>query len=114
MPDYIRSEGKKCIATSVPADEYLPYLEYAMIEDLEKYLESKDPRTLADLLETIKAVASLRGLSWDDLETLREKMAADLGGYDEHTLLIWVEDPDLPRKRLLCTCERGDFIFEDE
>ncbi|WFN33715.1 hypothetical protein L1S32_07635 [Methanogenium sp. S4BF] len=40
---------------------FLRHLEYRLIEELEEYLESKDPEELADLLEVCYRVAELKG-----------------------------------------------------
>jgi len=113
-PEKIREQGKKCITRSLPPEEFALRLEYLLIEELERYLESKEPDKLVDLLETIKSLAAIRGVSWDRLEAMRAEKAGDEGGFDDNLLMIWVEDKDVPRKRLLCTCERGDHIFEED
>ena len=114
VPDKIRGRGRKCITCSLLPDEFSVRLEYALIEELERYLESKDPEALVDLLETIKALAAIRGVSWDKLEAMRAEKERDEGGFDDNLLLVWEEDRDVPRKRLLCTCERGDHVFEED
>lgn len=114
VPEKIRGQDRRCITRSLAPDEFASRLEYALIEELERYLESKDPGKLVDLLETIKALAGIRGLSWDQLEAMRAAKASDEGGFDDNLLMIWVEDKNVPRRRLLCTCERGDHIFEED
>ena len=114
MPDTIRSQGKKCIPRAVPPEEFAPHLEYALIEDLERYLESKKPGDLVDILEKIKALAMIRGVPWTTLEAMRAEKEEEEGGFEENLLLVWEEDENLPRRRLLCTCERGDHIFEED
>jgi predicted house-cleaning noncanonical NTP pyrophosphatase (MazG superfamily) len=114
VPEKIRGQGKKCITLSLLPDEFSVRLEYALIEELERYLESKDPVVLVDLLEAIRALAGIRGVSWDELEAMRAEKERDEGGFEDHLLLVWEEDRDEPRKRLLCTCERGDHVFEED
>jgi predicted house-cleaning noncanonical NTP pyrophosphatase (MazG superfamily) len=113
VPERLRRGGGACTARTLPDDAYLPYLEYALIEELEEYLETKDPEELADLLELIRRVAQLRGLSWEELDDLRARRADALGGYAGNTVLVPPEkEPE--RRMLLCTCERGDHVYEDE
>jgi predicted house-cleaning noncanonical NTP pyrophosphatase (MazG superfamily) len=114
VPEKIRDQGKKCITRSLPPEEFSLRLEYLLIEELERYLESKDPERLVDLLEAIKALAGIRGVSWDQLEAMRAEKAKTDGGFEDYLLLIWEEDTDALRRRLLCTCERGDHVFEDD
>lgn len=95
---------------------FLPYLEYKLIEELEEYLDSNDPEELADLLEVIYRVAELRGVLPEELEHIRQKKAEERGGFTKNRVLVSVmeETAEPERKMLLCTCERGDHVFEDE
>jgi predicted house-cleaning noncanonical NTP pyrophosphatase (MazG superfamily) len=113
VPERLRREGRACAARTLPDDAYLSYLEYALIEELEGYLETKDTEELADLLEVIRRVAELRGLSWEELDGLRARRAGLLGGYGGNTVLAPPEE-EPARRMLLCTCERGDHVYEDE
>jgi predicted house-cleaning noncanonical NTP pyrophosphatase (MazG superfamily) len=114
VPEKIRGQGKKCITRSLSPDEFSVRLEYALIEELERYLESKDPDHLVDLLEEIRALAAIRGVTRDELEAMRAEKERNEGGFEDHLVLVWEEDRDIPRKRLLCTCERGDHVFEED
>jgi len=114
VPEKMREQGKKCITRSLLPDEFSVRLEYALIEELERYLESKDPGDLVDMLEAIRALAAIRGISPGELEALRAEKEREEGGFEDHLLLVWEEDRDVPRKRLLCTCERGDHVFEED
>jgi len=111
----------ECKVQEYDDPEYLRYIEYKLIEELEEYLESKDPEELADLLEVIYRVSELRGVSPKDLEIIRQKKAAERGGFAKNLVLVSVEEEereeaeaDPEGRRLLCTCERGDHIFEEE
>jgi predicted house-cleaning noncanonical NTP pyrophosphatase (MazG superfamily) len=113
IPARIRSQGRACTVRTLPDDAYLRYLEYALIEELEAYLETKEPEALADLLEVIRRLARIRGLAWEELDALRVRRADAYGGYEGNTVLApAAEEPE--RRMLLCTCERGDHVFEDE
>ena len=111
----------ECKVQEYDDPEYLRYIEYKLIEELEEYLESKDPEELADLLEVIYRASELRGVSPEDLEIIRQKKAAERGGFAKNLVLVSVEEEEAgeaeaePESRvLLCTCERGDHIFEEE
>jgi len=111
----------ECKVQEYDDPEYLRYIEYKLIEELEEYLESKDPEELADLLEVIYRVSELRGISSKNLEIIRQKKAAERGGFAKNLVLISVEEEKAEEAKkepkgsmLLCTCERDDHIFEEE
>ncbi|MBP1929751.1 putative house-cleaning noncanonical NTP pyrophosphatase (MazG superfamily) [Methanolinea mesophila] len=114
MPEKIRGRGRRCITRALPPGEFAVRLEYSLIEDLERYLDSKDVGNFVDMLERIKVLAAIRGVSWEALEEMRAKKAEEEGSFNENLLLIWEGDRDPPRRRLLCTCERGDHVFEED
>lgn len=109
IPEKIREQGGDCEAWSVPDGSYLRHLEYALLHELEAYLESQDPEELADLVEVIHAIARIRGLSPADLERIRAGRRQAYGGYDENVLLGSVTEPE-PEERLLCTCGSDDHL----
>ena len=113
IPEIIRSRGKQCTTKTVDDPTFLRYLEYKLLEELEEYLESKKPGELADLLEVILRIAELKGLSREDLESLRARKADERGGFANNQILLTVEGDGEERRFLLGTCERSDYVYED-
>jgi hypothetical protein len=61
----------------------------------------------------INRIAELKGLSRDDLESLRARKANEKGGFAKNLVLLSIEGEKDKRKFRLGTCERSDFVFED-
>ncbi len=76
-------------------------------------------------------MAELRGVSAEELEQIRQKKAAERGGFAKNLVLVSVEDvggeaadeadeadstekAEPERRMLLCTCGQGDHYVEDE
>ncbi|MDD3978276.1 phosphoribosyl-ATP pyrophosphohydrolase [Methanomicrobium antiquum] len=99
---------------------FLSQIEFKLIEELEEYLESKEPKELADLIEVIYRVAELRGVSQEELEIIRQNKAAERGVFMKNLVLVSVEEEkrdaeeEPGRVSSLCTCEKTDHIFEEE
>ena len=92
IPEIIRESGKRCEVRTMPPDEYVRMIDRKLSEELEEYQLSKSPEELADLLEVIRAAACARGVSTEELEAIREKKAAERGGFAKRLLLIRVEE----------------------
>ena len=116
IPEIIHSQGKTCEVKELENQAFLRYIEYKLIEELEEYLESKEPEELADLLEVVYRVAQLQGVLPEELEQIRQKKAEEWGCFAKNRVLVSVEEEktEPERKMLLCTCERGNHVFEDE
>ncbi len=59
IPEIIEASGKRCVCSTLSDEEYLAKLDEKLNEELAEYQESKSMEELADLLEVIRAVASL-------------------------------------------------------
>jgi|GEM_PF-1235775 len=107
VPERIRSQGRDCEVQEYSDEGYLRHLEYRLLTEMEAYLESEEPERLADLLEVIYRVAELRGVLPDELDGLRQKMAAEKGGFSGNLVLLSAAGG-------LCSCEKSEGIFEDD
>lgn len=94
IPEIIKSDGKTCITETLSADQYLKTLDAKLNEELAEYQESKSLEELADLLEVMRAVVQARGWTWEELEQVRQKKAAERGGFEKKILLKEVIEKD--------------------
>ncbi|WP_230272938.1 nucleoside triphosphate pyrophosphohydrolase [Deinococcus sp. 6YEL10] len=62
-------------------EEYRAALRAKLKEEVAEYLDSGDPEELADVLEVVRALAALHGLTPGDLEVLRRAKADARGGF---------------------------------
>ncbi|PIG96147.1 nucleoside triphosphate pyrophosphohydrolase [Deinococcus sp. UR1] len=61
--------------------EYRAALRAKLEEEVAEYLDSGEPEELADVLEVLRALAALHGLTPEDLEVLRRAKADARGGF---------------------------------
>ncbi|MBW7474815.1 nucleoside triphosphate pyrophosphohydrolase [Paenibacillus oenotherae] len=96
IPEVIKSSGKECRTRILDEEDYQRELAIKLKEESEEYFASIDPKQsleeLADMLEVIRALASVHGASWEQLEALRVKKAEQRGGFQERVYLIDVDD----------------------
>nr|MBQ4455023.1 nucleoside triphosphate pyrophosphohydrolase [Clostridia bacterium] len=87
IPEIIEKAGKTYVWFTLSDEEYLKLLDEKLNEELAEYQESKDLEELADLLEVMRAVASARGSSMEDVEKSRIQKAEKRGGFEQKILL---------------------------
>jgi predicted house-cleaning noncanonical NTP pyrophosphatase (MazG superfamily) len=90
IPEIIEASGKRCVCSALSDEEYLAKLDEKLNEELAEYQESKSMEELADLLEVIRAVATARGSSIEEVEAIRRDKAAKRGGFEKKILLTEV------------------------
>ena len=88
IPEIIRKSGYGCNIESLPDNRFLPKLEEKLSEELEEYLESRSIEELADILEVVYRIAEIKGISRNDLESVRLKKAKERGGFFKNLFLI--------------------------
>ena len=87
IPEIIEADGKSCITETLSDAQYLEMPDAKLNEELAEYQESNSLEELADLLEVMQAVVKARGLSWEQLEQVRQEKAAQRGGFEKKILL---------------------------
>ena len=87
IPEIIEKAGKTCTWSVLSDEEYLKLLDEKLNEELAEYQESKNMEELADLLEVMRAVASARGSSMEEVEKIRIQKAEKRGGFEQKILL---------------------------
>ena len=78
IPEIIEASGKRCVCSTLSDEEYLARLDEKLNEEL------------ADLLEVVRAVATARGSSLEEVEAIRRDKAAKRGGFEKKILLTEV------------------------
>ena len=92
IPQIIRDSGKDCVCTVLSEADYLTMLEKKLQEELNEYLESRDPEELADLMEVIRACARAIGSSIGQVEEIRARKEEKRGGFEKRICLETVWD----------------------
>ena len=94
IPDIIQSKGKSC-QTRIIKDSnlILELLEKKLQEEWAEYLENREVKELADVLEVVFSLASRLGTDQDDLIALCEKKRKERGAFDNGIFLDSVTEP---------------------
>ena len=88
IPEIIEASGKSCKIEILSDKEYLKMIDAKLDEELAEYHKDQNIEELADLLEVIRAAATARGHTLDELEAVRAKKAEKRGGFEKKILLI--------------------------
>ncbi len=92
IPEIIEEAGKEYEIRELNDEEYQAKLKEKLQEEVDEYLESNKPEELADILEVIRALASMHCEDIDFLETIRKKKKDNRGGFSKRLLLIEAEE----------------------
>lgn len=96
IPQVIAASGLGCRTRILSDDEYRKELNIKLREEIEEYFRAGNSQDaleeLADLLELIRALASVHGADWEQIEALRAGKAEARGGFEERVFLIDVDD----------------------
>ncbi|MDO5566152.1 MAG: nucleoside triphosphate pyrophosphohydrolase [Planctomycetia bacterium] len=90
MPAIIRNAGKEAVVKTVDKGECLRLLDLKLQEEVNEYQESKSLEELADICEVIRAIADEKGVTWDELEKIRQRKLDERGGFKKRIVLIEV------------------------
>jgi len=93
IPEIIRSQGKLCVVTTLANEELLAHLNAKLGEELAEYATSGEVMELADVVEIIRAILFIKGISLEEFEILLEKKRQSNGGFEKGYLLVSVEEP---------------------
>ena len=92
IPEIISGRGGRAECQYLNAEEAAEYLAMKLSEEAAEYIESREVEELADIVEVVRGILHHRGISWDELENVRQKKYAERGGFERGIRLIAVED----------------------
>ena len=88
IPSIIRSSGRNCLAHTVKnKEEHYAALGEKFFEEFSEFLEDPSPAEAADLLEIIKTLCYLEGISFVEALSFSEEKARVNGGFTEGVIL---------------------------
>ena len=87
IPEIIEASGKKFVIEIADDETYERKLEEKLQEELDEYLETKDIAELADLVEVVRALLTLRGMAYQELSELRQRKLEERGGFVGRVML---------------------------
>ena len=86
--EIIEASGEYCKTQILSDETYLKMLDAKLDEELAEYHKDQTIEELADLLEVIRAAATARGYTLEELEAVRAEKAEKRGGFEKKILLI--------------------------
>ena len=90
IPQIIEKTGKKAEIAIYETNEFHEALAEKLLEEGKEYIESKNVEELADILEIIKKLLQLHGLSFKELEEIQNIKKIERGAFDKKIKLLSV------------------------
>lgn len=87
IPQIIAKSGKKAVTRTLSMPEYRAELNQKLLEETREYLASEDVEELADIMEVIRALLDLRGISFASLEEIRLQKQKKNGAFGQRIYL---------------------------
>ena len=88
IPEIIEESGKNCNVKKLKNSEFLVELEKKLVEELSEYQKSKNVEELADILEVIYRISELKGITSDELDSIKNEKAKKCGKFDDNLFLV--------------------------
>jgi len=92
IPEIIESKNKVPLTKILNQEEYKEALNEKLQEEVDEFLESGDIEELADIMEVINAIISIKGSSIEEIEKIRQQKKKERGGFDQKIFLIETKD----------------------
>lgn len=90
--EIIDSSGKSADYYVLQDEDYLRELRAKLQEELMEYNENHELEELVDVLEIIYAIATLEGVTIEQLERMRAKKREERGGFERRIYLLSVRE----------------------
>lgn len=95
IPDIIGAQGKQYTIKTLDMETYIIELRKKLQEEHQEYItvetDQEASEELADMLEVIYALATVHGITEQELNQLRSEKAQKRGGFKERIMLIEAE-----------------------
>ena len=92
IPDVIRQAGKQPVIDTLPPDAMAAALDRKLQEEIHEYLESHSVEEMADILEVLHGIAFHKGISWEEVESVRRHKRDERGGFEKGIRLLEVNE----------------------
>ncbi len=93
IPEIIRQAGKQPITDILSQDDIAAALDRKLQEEVQEYLESGSVEEMADILEVLHGIAFHKGITWNEVESVRDRKRDERGGFEKGIRLLEVREP---------------------
>ena len=101
MPSQIAGRGEVVVQSRLPRSELRHALAAKLLEETQELLAATDPddvkAELADILEVVRAMASVTGVGWAEVEAMASDKRERRGGFSSGAVLVGTEWPAADR-----------------
>lgn len=91
IPEILQKKGIECVTMILSEAEMSEAIKSKLQEEVKEFLQAKDTthqlEELADILEVIHAFLALHGLSFAQIEEIREAKCLERGGFTQNIFL---------------------------
>ena len=87
IPQIIESNGEVAEVEILDDERFLNELHKKLFEEAEEFVEEDSPEELADLMEVLYAIARLRNIDLNEVETIRKEKAQKRGAFEKRIFL---------------------------
>ncbi len=87
IPEIMESKGVTPVTRILTEEEYLQELNRKILEEVNEYLESGEVEELADVEEVLRAILALKGVSYEEFDSLRNAKVLKRGSFSKRIYL---------------------------
>jgi predicted house-cleaning noncanonical NTP pyrophosphatase (MazG superfamily) len=87
IPEIIKQNGEEPITHIAEEKEYEKALINKLHEEIAEFLENPSVEEMADVVEVMRAICSLKGINVDNLEKVRREKENKRGGFEKRIIL---------------------------
>lgn len=87
IPEIMIHNGAKPVTKILKEEEYLKELHHKLNEEVNEYLESEEKEEIADILEVLYAILDVKGITKEDVETIRVEKVKKRGAFKNRIFL---------------------------
>lgn len=81
IPQIMIQNGAEPVTRILNDEEYFQELNKKLTEEVAEYLESYEIVEIADIIEVLRAILELKGISYDDFENIRKEKVRTKGAF---------------------------------
>lgn len=81
IPQIMVQNGAEPVIRILNDEEYFQELNKKLTEEVAEYLESYEIVEIADIIEVLRAILELKGISYDDFEDIRKEKVRTKGAF---------------------------------
>lgn len=87
IPEIMESKGVTPVTRILTEEEYLQELNRKILEEVNEYLESGEVEELADVEEVLRTILALKGVSYEEFDSLRNAKVLKRGSFSKRIYL---------------------------